>query len=111
MCSSNLFGEIEDTETKKILEIVLWNLQMYFHCKTKEAGAELINRFYSDSPDYFKEYFHFHDTPFRVASRIYWEYIIEGEKSEFVNWLRENDIFDPPEGSMEYFNRNYWRKL
>lgn len=85
------------------MEIVLWNLQRYFHCRTKENGANLINRFLKEESYYLKNDFHFQDGAFRVAAKIHYQYVINGDKKYFIYWLRDNNIFNNPRESIDYF--------
>lgn len=108
MTDKDLFKIDCDEDTAKFLEIVLWNLQRYFFCQSKEKGADLIQKLYTDFSYYFEQDFHFQDGAFHVAAKIQYEYMLDGAKPDFEQWLRENGIFNQPREALEYFRRNYF---
>ena len=97
--------ETHELDDRKMIEIVVWNLQRYWLC-TKEDGQRVLDAIISlKGHEKFMDYCH-HDSPFAAAAMAH--YLSKNNTLDgYGDWLIKNKLHQAPRESIEYFNRNY----
>ncbi|MHB8751662.1 MAG: hypothetical protein ACYDBJ_21040 [Aggregatilineales bacterium] len=97
-----------DEVTQRILEIAVYFLQKYFGY-TETQATEMMKRHYENSK-WNDDSYHY-EGAFRIAASVHYVVGLGKDPIHFVDWLRENNVFNQPSDAAAYFREEFYRNI
>jgi hypothetical protein len=99
-----------DDDTKRLFEIVVHFLQVYFGYD-EQIAVDLVNQYYAKLKGIPQgDVFYHREGAWYVALRVHYIVGLHGDPDKFTPWTHDNGYVRTPSEALTYFKEHYLKK-